>query len=1415
MKMMLRLLCLFALLPALLPAAERAFTVHAWAALAPNAPPNDGYTLMWKGSRNVQPNVAEYRLTVYFGSPSFTYFDENGKWQGIMVGVTDRAYIAGKGFKKPLSEMPKFSPGAWRLVTAVYDNGRVALYLDDKLLAETNGNPPPPENDFPAMVGISESPEGKPCWKMAGKIAFEKYEPRAMSSAEVAALFAREKSLLPELPKPIEFPKTSFATTLPRTAKYLERLKANPPEWRTGNCTARVVRVNGVPRLEVDGKLFSAHAMMPSPYASNAEATQSCRDFAASGVKLFSNIFWTRGGYLPWWKGEGEYDWSLVDARFRAMIAAAPEGRVFPRLKMDPPEWWSKAHPEEMRHDLVNPGSILWRDLRRRMLRDFVTHVENSDYAAYVVGYHVGALFGTEWLTYPPSKEAGPAIADALLDAARQIKGLVGRRKIVGTFFGYDTPTHCDFARVVASPDIDFIAAPYVYDLRRGGEPGASQVYCRASCRKHGKLFFDEADLRTHYARSGDYYRHDTKEESIDAMKRTFGYSLATAQDAWWFLLAGNEIFHDAEFMEVVARGTAELERALRPSAPRGADVAAFHAMGNSSENTRSPVRMFHVDRLPRCGAAYDVYLAEDAEAPDMPKYRSTFLAKDESIGLDEMRERIRRAGCHTYLDSGDVVYAGFGYLCVCASTAGEKTIRLPRASDVDEVFGASARRRSVTEFKEVFRKGETRVYRIAEVEERPFAVHGARWLWPEELGRATNVVVEFCRRFSAGTEVPVKLAIAADTVYRATLNGRMIYCGRFPDTPPQRFYDVIPAGSVRKGENELKVELYVQGIDSFQHIPGDPGLMFALFGEGVSVASDARTMWRRSCRHRSDGVPRVTTQLGFSFEHDAAAKDAPWREAGERGSRRGETDFILSPRPVPRPQILPAIEERIVGQGVLDGSPVPDEPAVGMDATSMVPVPESGFFEEGGRSVRAEHFVTGFYVIVDLGREEAGFLTFDADTDEGVVVDIGHAEHMENGRIRVQIGKRNFAGRYRARDGRQEFCRWQQRIAGRFIQIHVRNVRTRFRLHRLTVRPVELPLAELPPPADLNALQRRIWDVSVRTLRLCMHEHYEDCPWREQALYGNDARNQMLCGYYAFGRDNRMPEHSIALLGRGLGDDGWLEMCMPAKISITIPSFTFCWVLSVDDNLRYRRDLDFTRAMLPTVRSILDRRLSEIREDMLPCPVGSRYWQFYEWSAGMSGGKVGGRLENPGAVCFESPLNLLFVMALEAGARCDETAGDGNRAKAWREAAQRVRAAVRARFWNAEKGQFEMRLGDEVKPSELVQSLALLAGAVPPEERGRVAAKLSARSDWTETTLSQALYKYEALIAFGGEPAKAVLPQMEGDWAAMLDKGATSFWEVREGAKAFRDAGSLCHGWSAVPVYIYGRYPELRSAAR
>jgi hypothetical protein len=56
------------------------------------------------------------------------------------------------------------------------------------------------------------------------------------------------------------------------------------------------------------------------------------------------------------------------------------------------------------------------------------------------------------------------------------------------------------------------------------------------------------------------------------------------------------------------------------------------------------------------------------------------------------------------------------------------------------------------------------------------------------------------------------------------------------------------------------------------------------------------------------------------------------------------------------------------------------------------------------------------------------------------------------------------------------------------------------------------------------------------------MHEHYEDCPWREQALYTMDSRNQMLSGYYALS-EYVFPRASLVLISKGVRPDGLLSL--------------------------------------------------------------------------------------------------------------------------------------------------------------------------------------------------------------------------------------------------------------------------------
>ena len=69
--------------------------------------------------------------------------------------------------------------------------------------------------------------------------------------------------------------------------------------------------------------------------------------------------------------------------------------------------------------------------------------------------------------------------------------------------------------------------------------------------------------------------------------------------------------------------------------------------------------------------------------------------------------------------------------------------------------------------------------------------------------------------------------------------------------------------------------------------------------------------------------------------------------------------------------------------------------------------------------------------------------------------------------------------------------------------------------------------------------------------------------------------------------------------------------------------------------------------------------------------------------------------------------------------------------------------------------------------------------------------------------------FVYDALIDFDSKNADFILEDIRKKYGYMLERGATSFWETMHGESAFSNAGSLCHGWSALPVYYLKKLQE------
>ena len=68
-------------------------------------------------------------------------------------------------------------------------------------------------------------------------------------------------------------------------------------------------------------------------------------------------------------------------------------------------------------------------------------------------------------------------------------------------------------------------------------------------------------------------------------------------------------------------------------------------------------------------------------------------------------------------------------------------------------------------------------------------------------------------------------------------------------------------------------------------------------------------------------------------------------------------------------------------------------------------------------------------------------------------------------------------------------------------------------------------------------------------------------------------------------------------------------------------------------------------------------------------------------------------------------------------------------------------------------------------------------------------------------------IFTYEALMKVSDENGEYVLRDIEAQWTRMLRSNTDTFWETQRGADDFDNAGSLCHGWAAVPIYIFSKY--------
>ena len=633
-------------------------------------------------------------------------------------------------------------------------------------------------------------------------------------------------------------------------------------------------------------------------------------------------------------------------------------------------------------------------------------------------------------------------------------------------------------------------------------------------------------------------------------------------------------------------------------------------------------------------------------------------------------------------------------------------------------------------------------------------AFERSEWIW-NSADWGEDEYAEFRDEFTwEGGKVAARVSVSGD--YTLWINGRVASSSQYGDFPSHKAYnevDVTPY--LQPGKNVLALLAWYTNAVGFRCMTPTPGVIWEIVGADGAPLSVSRPAVpsRLSRTYQSHRKKEITEQIGYGFRFDATADDG-WTAAPAEGfspSAALPRTTVFEPRPIAEHRMEPL---------------------------------------RAGTVTR-----TGKSLLFDLGDEVVGYLSFSfrSACEQDLLISWG--EVLKDGHVKRIIGPRDFSVEYRAKAGENVFSNRMLRVAARYIEVEcpVEPEAPVFGILPL-VYPVRERKVDLPDPLD-----RDIYRICVNTLRLCMMERYVDCPWREQSLYAFDSRNQMLAGYDAFeGGNLAYVAANLRLISRDRREDRFLSMCFPSAHDLVIPSFSLYYFLSVREYLAHGGDPALGAEVLPVLERVVGVFLENRENGLINKFSGAEHWNFYDWTPFAKG--TCHHSETP---CPDLFINCIFLLAMEAFDAICAAVGAENR---YRADVNAIRKATRERFFDPGTGLFAV-LGPGEEPTELGNALAVLCGVAEGETAEKIAAALAAGT-LQSCTLAMKCFKYDAMLRVNEEKYReAVLAEIRATYRRMLEAGSTTVWETIDGAAAFRDAGSLCHGWSAIPVCYYRRF--------
>ncbi len=318
------------------------------------------------------------------------------------------------------------------------------------------------------------------------------------------------------------------------------------------------------------------------------------------------------------------------------------------------------------------------------------------------------------------------------------------------------------------------------------------------------------------------------------------------------------------------------------------------------------------------------------------------------------------------------------------------------------------------------------------------------------------------------------------------------------------------------------------------------------------------------------------------------------------------------------------------------------------------------------------------------------------------------------------------------------------------------------------------------------------IWDISLNSLRRCMHETYEDCPFYEQLQYAMDTRSQILFTY-SMGMDDRLARKTIDEFHRARRPDGILNCCYPTVGPNIIPGFSIYYILMIHDHMMYFGDKALVRRYLATVDGILEffHRALDARGlvGRIGGPLGrNRYWSYVDWAP-----EWNSTMGVPDAI-LDGPITMesfLYAYGLCRAADLAEYVGRDGQAAEYRERAEAMKTAIRT-YCLSDNGLYQDGPGID-KYSQHCQVWAVLTGLAEQGEAKRLMETALTDKSLAQCSVSFAFYFFRALEQAGMYERTNELWE---PWRGMIRNHLTTCMESNDNPR------SECHAWGSILLY-------------